>query len=526
MKFAFSSISPRQASCLCRLQWVFGIFFAAASIAGCGGGAAPSPGPNPTGNTSVTVLATSTANDQLFNYHVTMMGLTLTSQSGNKVKLLPTPLYPEFIHLNGIAEPLNTVSIPQDIYTSATATLGPLGFVCAIRGANGSIQVNTFAIDTTVLPVNYVTVNLPAPITISGASMNLALDLLVSQSASLANNSCALTSNGSFSASAAPTFTLTTATSTVQSSNPSNGKLVGMEGLIATVNSAQNSFSVNAADGSNYGGGTEPPAFMDPANGPIWQVVTDSNTVFQGISGISQLADNMAVDMDGIPQPDGSLLATRIAVYDTNTTNTSLWVVPVLFVNNTPQPLNYPQPTLSVGDQEELGPVLGGAGSPVNFTVSTFHISGQMTNLANLPFPASFTGSNVVPGQRIGLTAHAPAPCCGAPGGNNGVPATSITLLPQTINGTVSAVSSSGSFDTYTVTLAPYDLFPTLAVQQRQNTLLTNPSQVVVYVDNNTQMLNTNPVAVGSLLRFYGLVFNDKGTLRMDCAQINDGVPE
>jgi hypothetical protein len=27
-------------------------------------------------------------------------------------------------------------------------------------------------------------------------------------------------------------------------------------------------------------------------------------------------------------------------------------------------------------------------------------------------------------------------------------------------------------------------------------------------------------------LRFYGLVLNDNGTLRMDCAQVNDGVAE
>ena len=39
-------------------------------------------------------------------------------------------------------------------------------------------------------------------------------------------------------------------------------------------------------------------------------------------------------------------------------------------------------------------------------------------------------------------------------------------------------------------------------------------------------MLNTQPVTVGSPTRFYGLVFNDNGTLRMDCAEIFDGVPE
>lgn len=91
---------------------------------------------------------------------------------------------------------------------------------------------------------------------------------------------------------------------------------------------------------------------------------------------------------------------------------------------------------------------------------------------------------------------------------------------------TVSAIASQGSFTTCTVTLAPYDLFPALAMQPGQTTLLTDPDTVVVYVDSNTQMLNTNPIAAGGVVRFYGLVFNDNGTLRMDCAQVNDGVPE
>jgi len=39
-------------------------------------------------------------------------------------------------------------------------------------------------------------------------------------------------------------------------------------------------------------------------------------------------------------------------------------------------------------------------------------------------------------------------------------------------------------------------------------------------------MLNSNALTVGNTLRFYGLIFNDNGTLRMDCAQVNDGVSE
>ena len=82
----------------------------------------------------------------------------------------------------------------------------------------------------------------------------------------------------------------------------------------------------------------------------------------------------------------------------------------------------------------------------------------------------------------------------------------------------------SGSFTDYSVSLQPYSLFPNLAVQPGQTTLLNNPSDVEVYVDSNTQLLNLQSLSEGGTFRFYGLVFNDNGTLRMDCAQVNDGV--
>jgi hypothetical protein len=85
--------------------------------------------------------------------------------------------------------------------------------------------------------------------------------------------------------------------------------------------------------------------------------------------------------------------------------------------------------------------------------------------------------------------------------------------------------SISGNFTIYEVELSGNDLFASLAAQPAQATLLNHPDRVQVYVDSSTRMLNSDPVAVGSTLRFYGLVFNDQGVLRMDCAQIHDGVP-
>jgi len=47
---------------------------------------------------------------------------------------------------------------------------------------------------------------------------------------------------------------------------------------------------------------------------------------------------------------------------------------------------------------------------------------------------------------------------------------------------------------------------------------------IEVYVDTNTVMLTSSAPAPGDTLRFYGLVFNDHGALRMDCARISPGV--
>ena len=155
-----------------------------------------------------------------------------------------------------------------------------------------------------------------------------------------------------------------------------------------------------------------------------------------------------------------------------------------------------------------------------SFGNAEFHISDQFMNLQSLPFTPNFTASNMVPGQNVYLSTSSLTNSGGFPY----VPLTAVTLIPQTIDGMVAGMFGSGDFTVYTVELASYDLFPMLAVQPGQATLLNNPGEVQVYVDSNTQQLNSQPLASGSPFRFYGLVLNDSGTLRMDCGQISDGV--
>ena len=485
----FSFISPLKVSPRARLTFILLIFSAMLIVSGCG-----STTPKLSGNTSVVILATSTANDQLSEVYGVMNTLTLTSESGNTVSLLADPLGVEFIHVNGAAQPLSTVSVPQDVYTSATVTLGGGSFYCLALDPNGDIDGNWYSYGS--VPASDLTVSLSSPITVTGTGMGLVLNLLVSKSATW--TTC--TPNGIEPFTITPNFSLTAQVLPVPTANEAYGKLNGLAGLISSVDAGGNGVIVDAAV---YGVGQR------------WQASFNAETVFEGVSGSRELVAGLPVNMDVAIQADGTLVATRVAVADTDTTNLTVWDGPVLQVNGSDS-------TMFMFGRQQIGPILVGGAALVQFGSSSFAISRQLNNLAALPFPASFTASNMVAGQSIEATLHNAQ----FPGGPSFLlPAATVTLLPQTVDGTIQSVSTSGAFTIYTVTLAPYDNFPEFAVQPAvQTTLLKNPNTVVVYVDASTERLNTTTLAAGSVARFNGLVFNDNGTLRMDCVQMNDGV--
>lgn len=472
-----------------------GALLVSVGLTGCGAGLGNTGASAPVGTTTVTVLSTSTANDQVSQFGMVLNSLTLTSQSGSTVSLISAPIDTEFLHVNGVSEPLLSVTVPQGTYTAATASVGTSAFTClGIAPSDGYPGNYTFAYGYT--PAANVTVSLPSPIAIAGNNASLHLNLQVPQSASYDKENCMATPIGGSNWSITPTFTLTLA-------SEANPMQIGLKGSIGATVATGGSFTVTAADGP-----------IQAVNGPIWQVATDADTVYQGIGGFSELEARVPIDMDAALQPDGSLLARRIAVYDTNPSELSMPIGQVMIVFGGGTAL-YSFPV------EQLG-ALNLNFFAFNLSDAIFQTSGQLSNVQRLPFPASFTPANVVAGQNVYATSHSllvsPPPIY--------VPAATITLVPQTINGTVSSIGSEGGFTIYTVTLAPYDLFPALAVQPGQTTLLTDPNTVVVYADSNTRTLNTTTLAVGDVGRFYGLVFNDNGTLRMDCAQINDGVAE
>lgn len=343
------------------------------------------------------------------------------------------------------------------------------------------------------------TVNLPSPIAVSGPAMGLVLNLQQSASATLTKNS-----PGGDTYTIRPTFTL------VSMPIPQDSRLAkvrGLDGRITSTSSGENKFTLKTVNG--YSRPTAPA-------GSLFTITTDASTTYQGVGGFSSLAVGAFVNADLALQPDGSLLATRIEVEDPNATN--VMIGPISFV--------YGACIASSNSLTDFGSLQQGSDldtNPVDYwrypydSRTVFRISRQISIPANLPFAATFNSSSVVAGQNVSLSSLSIS---------SSVRATTITLRPQNINGAVTAVSSAGPFSVYSVSLAPYDLFPTLAVQPAQTTVLQNPNVVEVYVDNSTELLNSNVLAPGSVFRFKGLIFNDNGTLRMFSAQISDGVPE
>jgi hypothetical protein len=462
------------------------------SLAGCishGG----TPTPPPTSTTSVTLLLSSTANAQLSAFHLSVSGLTLSNKAGKSVTVFTDPnagtlnplLFYEAIHLNSIPEPVAIATLPQDVYTSATFACVYADFTFLFVGSSGAFDTNTNSGNCSNAAV-LTTVSLPSPITITGTAMNLDLDLQVSRSATWSG-----TAVGS-SYTLTPTFTLTATPISATPNNGQNGRFTGIAGRIAAVDTTSNSFSVVLPDR------------------PTLTVNVNSNTEFQPLASFSEVVVGAFVDMDLQSQSDGTLLATRISVADSTALNVLSGQLLLYSPPTTSSPATQELQVLATqqqGNQFSVQPV--GPFFAYQFDQSAlFQISGQFNSLG-LPFIPTFAPSSMVVGQYISVSSLATSGVA--------VPltsATTITLLPQTINANVTSVSTSGAFQVYTVFLASYDTIP----------LLTGTSSVVVYANSSTQLLNTATLAVGFPFRFNGFLFNDNGTLRMVCSQVSDGV--
>ena len=453
---------------------------AAGLLLGCSSAVSPATGSNINSpSVSVPVLITDAPSAPLVAFSLTLDSITLTDTAGQTASVLSSPTTIEICHLNGIQAPLLTASIPEDTYVSVTITFSDPQ-ITYINSSGQPVTVSP-TLATTSFKLTF-----PAPITISNTSTSLLVDLLAAQSVTISGTTVTVN----------PVFNVTNVPppSTIPPPGP-NGTGMQQMGTVVSVS------------------GTT--LVIEPGSGPNFTLTTNSATVLQGFSSLSTLTAGELVQVDFVLQSGGVFLATRIQLAPPPPSGQP----PINLLNGTVTSVS--SGSFTMVPMQVLGPAIGPVGptavSPFTVTTNsstTFAITPQFQSLSGLPFTPTFTAANLTAGQTVSVTASSVT--------GTTATATSVDLIPQTLGGVVTAISTVGSYTAYTLTLVGGDAF----------TSLTGASTVTVYTSAATAgpvaatAINNTPIKVGSQVRFNGLVFNTgSGTFAMVAGCSPDGPP-
>lgn len=446
----------------------------------CGGGGSAS---SPTTRTNTTTTATSSVTqvtigddpgDRVASLSIIVNAVTLTSDAGTTVPLVPTPVTVEISSLAGTTTPLGTVTIPAGQYLKASVSLGG-ATITVVDPNTGSTTQKTFPAPS--LPF---TINLNPPFVSDGTARVINVDMDLHSSVSIDSTTGAINFN--------PVFLATHAKMAGPLSggplNPFTGGVERTLGKITAVNGS--SFTITTAIGQRS-----------------LTFTTNSSTIFRNVSGVSALQSGMLVMVAGQAQSDGSLLAVGVAVMSSGLTNATGATGIVASTTGTP----VTQFTLLAHGIVAPTPLAGmsavpQAGITVNVTSGTaFRVDSDDVDMTGLSL--TFDGSTLSPAQVVevdtastlsaisGSTMMGSLPILGA------LNASTVELEDQPLVGTVSNLTSNS----FTLTVSSDSVFATLA----KTTTLT------VFTQSKTQLASGLTLANGQKVIVRGLVFNNSG---------------
>lgn len=460
-------------------------------IASCGG-TSPALAPKLSGSTSVAIQLSSTSNDQFVHFNTTIEQLSLINEAGKATTIFNIPTDVDFIPFNVGASPFATVTVPQDVYTSATLTLSNPRFSYVSMDSQGMIYFATDAYGE--LPEPPVVI-LPNPITVSGPAMGLTVDLQVAQSGSFIGFP-----PNQMSYSITPTFKLRSFP--IPMTGVASGP--GVAAQVTAVDLVASTITVTLAGH---------PSVQNQS----FKIAVNSSTEFLAGGSLGNLAPGSLVNLDLALLPDATFSAARIEVVDTAATN----LISGQLVAVAPL-LNYISSIATEQQGQYLSVQPVGMGYPYVYDDSTrFQTSVRFPYLSRVPFPATFDASTLAPGQRVSVGSTS----ISVRGGIYTAP-TTVTLVPQTIHAVVTGVSNIDDYAVYNVALASYDPIPQLNGTGVPPTFtrMLDAEHVTVYVEPHASLFNSDPLTVGGTFRFSGLLFNDAGVFRLICDRVDDGV--
>lgn len=448
---------------------------AAAALVGCSSSTVSTLSSGPVAGSSVVVpvLITDAPHDQLVSFSLTLNSIVLTNASGKTVNLLSAPATIEVTHLNGIQSPLVTSTIPADTYVSATLTYSNAQ-VTYIDPATGKPVVAA-----TTLANSSTTYTLPNPVTLNNSNTSLLVDLLAERSIAISGGAVTVT----------PQFLVRPIPAGMMMPRQGDDE-TGMEARGAVVSASGSTLVIQPPTGANI------------------TFTVDSSTRYQNVSGLSGMAAGALVEVDFSVQSGNVLLANRIELKAAPTVGQTMASV-----------LRGPVTSTGTGSFnmtliEPMGPSVASSAVGKTFAVTTtsstvFAITPQFPSLGGLPFTPTFTAATLTAGQAVAVQASAVSPTAGT------ATADKVFLVPQTLGGTVSAITSGGGFTTYTLTLPSGAAF----------TSLTGATSITVYSTSATVGMSMNAIAVGSTVRFNGLVFKTATGYAMVAGCSPDGAP-
>ena len=468
------------------------VLVSSAASFGCGG-SSPEAYPKAVylGTTHTVLLASTVGGNEPITLDLGITSLTLKNQDGKTFTLFDGPncannfaacLGAEFMHVNGrVSAPLLSADIPEGIYTAATISVGECSadLVAATTGYYGFCNLATGS--------GAATISLPTPLSVLGPDLALNLQLDLDRSIqTTAGCFTASSSTSSCNFTLAPAFTLATIPIAQPPTSIQNGLITGINGQIQAI--ASGSLQLLTGEGAKL------------------TLATNSSTQIQGLAAIADLAPNMYVQADAALQPDGSLLATRVEV---DTPAALYWSTGTLITGIDSYSPEFQFATLAHLGSTFASPLYSVTGGTAYATAAAF------PNVASLPFPAVFNAQTMIAGQSVSIFYST----LQEPTYPNLPPAAIITLEPQALEGSVAAVSQSGQFTVYQITLAADDLFaelqPTTTIYPR----LSDLSTAYVYAGPST-LAPSAALTAGTTAVFRGLLFDDSGTLRMDCERV------
>ena len=444
---------------------------------GSGSSATKNPNPTPTAKTAVQVNMGDAPADWMLAFSMNISSMSLTGSNGTVSAVsATTPM--EMLHLMGTMQPLAMISAPQGSYTGASITIGSATVMYMDPTTKAPMQ------KTISGPIT-ATVNFSSPITVGSTPMAMGFDLDLASS---------VTADASGNLSMNPVFHVTTGMQGSGSPlDPTDGGIQQMMGTVSGVSGS--SFTMTSMQAAQ-----------------TFTFATNSSTTFENISSMSMMTNGMLVAVDASLQSDGSLMATKVQ----SMMNSGGVIGGGIITAVTGQPPTSLTMVMQNGAGTGMMSSDFAAGATIDLSGSTtYEIDEDNVDMSGLPFTPVFDASHIYVGQSV-----MPISSTGMMSGGSGmmggssmggtITASEVALEPQGLTGTAATAITSGSTTSFTLTLPSDSAFTTL----------TGATSVTVIQQPQTTVAGTSPIASGSSMHAFGLLFFDAGQWKMVAARM------